>query len=414
MSYVIATEHYYNDRASSKVHRSGWTPRISVPLAGVPSPMVSARLNALATWCKPEATPDTFSTILSYMHMLDSTPEDDVSSSGWSPRMIVEPRGYQTSWSPSSSPVVRAERAPAHLEKQEPQDAEFVSQASDEDMVLPQIIQWKPSDQIPVMPCPVQSRRFAPPSDSSSNGRGYAGSPASPWLIAGATKVLTPSTSEEEGSSQEEAFPASDISSCEGSPVIFETSPVGQLDGRAQRQMLTSTLIAQPKMDVLRHSLRQTEIGIPSLPVRSKRPVTSPASSLRSPSTASLSTAESGGSNVSSDELTSRAQALARGSGAWAMAYQASSGDRRDALRFLCMSGIVTKRELSDESLWDVPDEHIESHVTIATDMLASLPYEIWIRKPKEACRVFEDRYTMVYRSEDAVRAAVFPSLGIN
>lgn len=88
---------------------------------------------------------------------------------------------------------------------------------------------------------------------------------------------------------------------------------------------------------------------------------------------------------------------LIMGRGSWATAYRQASGHRREALRLLCSSGIVTARELSDD-LTVITEEHIEECVQIATEMLQTWTLEMWARQPQEAKKFFEARLTAMYQ----------------
>lgn len=88
---------------------------------------------------------------------------------------------------------------------------------------------------------------------------------------------------------------------------------------------------------------------------------------------------------------------LIMGRGSWATAYRQASGHRREALRLLCTSGIVTARELSDD-LTVISEEHIEECVQIATEMLQTWTLEMWARQPQEAKKFFEARLTAMYQ----------------
>merc|ERR1719506_3176350 len=85
------------------------------------------------------------------------------------------------------------------------------------------------------------------------------------------------------------------------------------------------------------------------------------------------------------------------GRGSWATAYRQASGNRKEALRLLCSSGIVTARELSDD-LTVISDDHIEECVQIATEMLQTWTLEMWARQPQEAKKFFEARLTALYQ----------------
>lgn len=88
---------------------------------------------------------------------------------------------------------------------------------------------------------------------------------------------------------------------------------------------------------------------------------------------------------------------LVLGKGSWAAAYRRAQGARREALRLLCTSGIVTARELSDD-LTVINEEHIEECVLIASEMLQTWPLDVWARQPQEAKKFFEARLTALYQ----------------
>lgn len=97
--------------------------------------------------------------------------------------------------------------------------------------------------------------------------------------------------------------------------------------------------------------------------------------------------------------LMSGSSGLILGRGSWANAYRQSTGHRREALRLLCTSGIVTPRELSDD-LTVIDDEHVEDCVRIAVEMLQTWTIEMWARQPQEAKKFFEERLTMIYEQK--------------
>lgn len=303
---------------------------------------------------------------------LDSTamggrqPKGVFPRSGWTPKMIL--------------------RSPVEVPSSEAREESDVMQT--------------PPNLLPPSPCTtlISSR---PVIDCTGSG-GYLLSQASLWPHGGAPPVCPErlsTTSEEDTSSQEECFPSSEYSSTAGSPELCAVSP-----GICE---LSPVELGMPVSILTMDVLRQKKMGLSRAKGQRKSPVSSQSGPSRTASTASLSTAESGGSNGSSDQLAARAQALARGSGGWAKAYQSSSGNRRESLRFLCMTGIVSTHELSDDSM-SISDEHIEECISIAVDMLGSLPYEVWIRKPKEACKVFEDHYTTIYSPKYTYGAVIF------
>mmetsp|Transcript_144886 Transcript_144886/g.255392 ORF Transcript_144886/g.255392 Transcript_144886/m.255392 type:complete len:417 (+) Transcript_144886:99-1349(+) len=88
---------------------------------------------------------------------------------------------------------------------------------------------------------------------------------------------------------------------------------------------------------------------------------------------------------------------LVMGKGSWATAYRQAQGARREALRLLCTTDIVTARELSDD-LTVISEEHIEECVSIATEMLQTWTLDMWARQPQEAKKFFEARLTALYQ----------------
>merc|ERR1719265_2774078 len=85
------------------------------------------------------------------------------------------------------------------------------------------------------------------------------------------------------------------------------------------------------------------------------------------------------------------------GKGSWAKALSQSHGSRRDALQLLCLSGIVTARELSDD-LTVISSEHIDECVQIAQEMLSTWTLEMWTSQRNEAKKFFEARLTALYQ----------------
>jgi len=91
------------------------------------------------------------------------------------------------------------------------------------------------------------------------------------------------------------------------------------------------------------------------------------------------------------------------GKGSWAAAYRQASGTRRDCLRLLCSSGIVTARELSDD-LTVISEEHIDECVLIASEMLQTWTMDMWAQQPDEAKKFFEARLTAMYQRKFGVQ----------
>jgi len=87
---------------------------------------------------------------------------------------------------------------------------------------------------------------------------------------------------------------------------------------------------------------------------------------------------------------------LALGKGTWANAYRQATGLRRDALRLLCSTGIVTERELADD-LTVISEEHIEECVTIAKEMLQKWTPELGPPPQQEAKAFFEEKLAAMY-----------------
>mmetsp|Transcript_127107 Transcript_127107/g.283329 ORF Transcript_127107/g.283329 Transcript_127107/m.283329 type:complete len:301 (-) Transcript_127107:42-944(-) len=84
------------------------------------------------------------------------------------------------------------------------------------------------------------------------------------------------------------------------------------------------------------------------------------------------------------------------GRGTWANAYRQATGSRRNALRLLCTSGIVTERELSDD-LTVISEEHVEECISIAEEMLQKWPPARGPPPQREAKSFFEERLAMLY-----------------
>mmetsp|Transcript_102521 Transcript_102521/g.256888 ORF Transcript_102521/g.256888 Transcript_102521/m.256888 type:complete len:406 (+) Transcript_102521:429-1646(+) len=103
------------------------------------------------------------------------------------------------------------------------------------------------------------------------------------------------------------------------------------------------------------------------------------------------------GGTAGSGSEASMLDGLVLGRGSWAAAYRQAHGPRREALRLLCKSGIVTARELSDD-LTVISQEHIDECVLIASEMLQTWPLDLWARQPEEAQKFFESRLTALYQ----------------
>lgn len=88
---------------------------------------------------------------------------------------------------------------------------------------------------------------------------------------------------------------------------------------------------------------------------------------------------------------------LILGRGSWAIAYQQAQGMRRQALQFLCTSGIVTQREVSDD-LTVISHEHIDECILIATDMLQQKPADVWKQQVQDAKHFFEAKLAKLYQ----------------
>eukprot|EP00931_Biecheleriopsis_adriatica_P043616 TRINITY_DN24929_c0_g1_i1.p1 TRINITY_DN24929_c0_g1~~TRINITY_DN24929_c0_g1_i1.p1 ORF type:complete len:357 (-),score=87.98 TRINITY_DN24929_c0_g1_i1:63-1037(-) len=87
---------------------------------------------------------------------------------------------------------------------------------------------------------------------------------------------------------------------------------------------------------------------------------------------------------------------LALGKGTWANAYRQATGSRREALRLLCTSGIVTERELADD-LTVISEEHIEECVSIALEMLQRWPAEQGAPPQADGKAFFQERLQALY-----------------
>merc|ERR1719240_2001053 len=86
------------------------------------------------------------------------------------------------------------------------------------------------------------------------------------------------------------------------------------------------------------------------------------------------------------------------GDGNWAKLYRQAVGERREALRLLCQSGIVTARELADD-LTVVPEEHMEECISIGRLMLEKWPPSCGLLPKEEAKVFFEKRLAQLYVS---------------
>jgi len=84
------------------------------------------------------------------------------------------------------------------------------------------------------------------------------------------------------------------------------------------------------------------------------------------------------------------------GDGNWASAYRQAVGDRREALRLLCQSGVVTAHELVDD-LTVVPEEHIEECISIGLLMLEKWPPSGGLLPKEEAKAFFEKHLAQLY-----------------
>lgn len=87
---------------------------------------------------------------------------------------------------------------------------------------------------------------------------------------------------------------------------------------------------------------------------------------------------------------------LSLGKGTWANAYRQATGARRDALRLLCTSGIVTERELADD-LTVISDDHVEECIGIAQEMLRRWPSDRGPPPQRESKAFFEERLAALY-----------------
>lgn len=100
--------------------------------------------------------------------------------------------------------------------------------------------------------------------------------------------------------------------------------------------------------------------------------------------------------DVETVDSTLERRGLALGKGTWATAYKEATGVRRDALRMLCTTSIVTERELADD-LTVISEEHIDECVSIATEMLKRWPPKFGPPPQAEAKAFFEERLAMMY-----------------
>eukprot|EP00927_Polykrikos_kofoidii_P056017 TRINITY_DN50199_c0_g1_i1.p1 TRINITY_DN50199_c0_g1~~TRINITY_DN50199_c0_g1_i1.p1 ORF type:complete len:463 (+),score=73.88 TRINITY_DN50199_c0_g1_i1:126-1391(+) len=90
------------------------------------------------------------------------------------------------------------------------------------------------------------------------------------------------------------------------------------------------------------------------------------------------------------------------GKGSWANAYRQARGTRREALRLLCITGIVTPRELGDDNTV-IDKEHVDECTLIACDMLQARGEEAWKSQPEEAKTFFENRLTALFARKQLI-----------
>jgi hypothetical protein len=102
------------------------------------------------------------------------------------------------------------------------------------------------------------------------------------------------------------------------------------------------------------------------------------------------------GSSRADMDTTLDRQGLVLGNGAWASAYRKSTGARREALRILGSTGIVTERELADD-LTEIGQDHIEECISIAMEMLAKWPPQYGPVPRAEGKAFFEKRLAELY-----------------
>jgi len=90
---------------------------------------------------------------------------------------------------------------------------------------------------------------------------------------------------------------------------------------------------------------------------------------------------------------------LVLGRGSWGAAYRKAEGSCLEALRMLCKTGIVTDDDLISDDTTRSP-EHIDSCVSVATEMLCARPLEVWTqRQPREVKLEFDSRLRFLCRA---------------
>jgi len=172
-----------------------------------------------------------------------------------------------------------------------------------------------------------------------------------------------------------------------GSPLVSVAAPRTEAQPRPAFGSLPSRAEAQPALRATPDEIRirpDSFLGSMALGSKSEEPVAVSAANSTMPQSIAMS--DGGG--------------LLMGRGSWATAYRQASGQRQEALRLLCTSGIVTARELSDD-LTVISEEHIGECVQIATEMLQTWTIEMWNRQPQEAKKFFEERLCSMYQPNE-------------
>lgn len=87
------------------------------------------------------------------------------------------------------------------------------------------------------------------------------------------------------------------------------------------------------------------------------------------------------------------------GRGSWAVAFRKASGSRKEALRLLFATSIVTQLELSDD-LTIISDEHIDECIAIADGFLNRNSFDAWVRSSDMAKQQFEKELATLYEKK--------------
>jgi len=85
---------------------------------------------------------------------------------------------------------------------------------------------------------------------------------------------------------------------------------------------------------------------------------------------------------------------LVLGNGDWAAAYRNSTGHRRECMKMLCITGIVTERELAEDHT-SIAQEHIDECIMIAGEILSR--WQHGVMNTSQAKAYFEDRFAAIF-----------------